>query len=503
MSGNVQLRERLSKDPSQVMVKYVIGPKIEEQFELLFEPQIQIHLAHCLMLERCGIIATDVARQLANELLALRDAGAGTLERNIAFEDLYTHIEHFLIERLGPDVAGRLHTGRSRNDLGVTVWRMVLRDWLLDVRTSLLHFWRTLLDLAERYATAVMPGYTHSQHAQPITLGYYFAAFADVIERDVRRLEAAFATNNKNPLGAAALTTTGFPIDRALTTHWLGFDGLVENGYDAVASRDDAEEASCVLAMIGVHLGRLAEDLFVWHTAEFGFIEFGDDYANVSSIMPQKKNPGLLEFTKKHSGHLIGGSTQVLAAARGAWFTDANDATDAGNDPLHVMCQSTIACLEVLAAALATMEVRQDRMEELARIGYGTMTELADTIVRESGRSFRVAHNIVGRSVAIALERGLAADQITAQLLDETSLELMNEPLGIDAEAIQAALDPAENINRRTVTGGPSATELARMLAERKVSLSQHQDALDADQQRVTDSLADLLDQASRMAKSA
>src|SRR5690606_8219744 len=265
------------------------------------------------------------------------------------------------------------------------------------------------LDLAERYAETIMPGYTHSQHAQPITLGYYFAAFADVLARDARRIDAAYATNNCNPLGAAALTTTGFPIDRAQTTRSLGFDGLVENGYDAVASRDDAEEATCALAILGVHLARLAEDLFVWHTAEFGLVEFSDDYANVSSIMPQKKNPGLLEFVKKEAGHLIGSATQALAAIKGSWFTDASDASDGGNDPAMEACQTAVACLEVLAGALGSMEVRADHMLHLARTGYGTMTEVADTIVRDSGISFREAHNIVGKTVVQALADDLAA----------------------------------------------------------------------------------------------
>lgn len=496
MSAEVQLRERLSKDPSSVIVEYMSGPKIRLQRQVLFEPQMQIHLAHCLMLMEREIIPAQDGVAVLVALVDLHEKGVEAIELDYTLEDLYSHIEKRLILELGADVAGRLHTARSRNDLGVTVWRMVLRDRLLAVRASVLRLRTVLLALAEQHAEVVMPGYTHSQHAQPITLGYYLAAFADVLARDQRRIDAAYVTSDANPLGAAALTTTGFPIDRMATTRRLGFQQLLENGFDAVASRDDAEEAACALAVLGVHLARLAEDLFVWHTSEFGLIEFSDDYANVSSIMPQKKNPGLLEFVKKEAGHLIGSSTQVLAAVKGSWFTDASDASDGGNDPLLEGCSTAVACLELLAGSLFSMEVRAERMLALAWTGYGTMTEVADTIVRESGVSFRVAHNIVGKTVAGAVADRLAANEITHAMLEQTSQELFNRPLGVSSEAIQQALDPAENIRRRTVQGGPAPEELRRMLRERAVLLRQDQQQSESDQRRVTESREALLAEA-------
>ena len=496
MSGEVQLRERLSKDPSELIVKYISGPKIRQQRAVLFAPQMEIHLAHCLMLMERGIIPREDGAVILAALLELQERGVESIELDYTLEDLYSHVEKHLILELGADIAGRLHTARSRNDLGVTVWRMVLRNRLLTVRESLLRLRTVVLQLAERYAEVVMPGYTHSQHAQPITLGYYFAAFADVLARDSRRIAAAYTTNDHNPLGAAALTTTGFPIDRQATTRRLGFEHLLENGFDAVASRDDSEEAACALAILGLHLARAAEDLFVWHTAEFGLIEFSDDFANVSSIMPQKKNPGLLEYVKKQAGWLIGGSTQVLAAVKGSWFTDASDATDGGNEPLLASCEIAVACLEVLAGALQTMDVREERMLELARTGYGTMTEVADTIVRESGVSFRVAHNIVGKTVAAAVAQRLAADQITHAMLEQTSQELFSRPLGVAPEAIQQALDPAENIRRRTVQGGPAPVELGRMLRERATQLQADYARFETDRLRVGTSSAALLEEA-------
>jgi argininosuccinate lyase len=503
LEGDVQLRERLSKDPSAVLVEYVSGPKIRSELALLFAPQMQIHLAHTLMLLDQGIIPRQDGVAILHALLELYEQGASSITPNYALEDLYSHIEKHLIQQLGADVAGRMHTARSRNDLGVTVWRMVLREDLLRVRASLQGLREVVLNLAEQYAEVVMPGYTHSQHAQPITFGYYLAAIGDVLTRDARRLEAAYATNNCNPLGAAALTTTGFPIDRQATTRRLGFAELVENGFDAVASRDDAEEASCALAVLGVHLARMAEDLFVWHTAEFALVEFSDDFANVSSIMPQKKNPGLLEYVKKNAGHLIGTSTQVLAAVKGSWFTDASDATDGGNEPLVGACQKAIACMEALGGALSSMEVKQERMLHLARIGYGTMTEVADTIVRESGVSFRVAHNIVGKTVVQAVAARLDADQITPEMFEASSQELFNRPLGVSAEALRQALDPTENIRRRKVQGGTAPEESGRMIRERRKDLAQSRARYEADRARVDESRTALLDEARSVAGAA
>jgi argininosuccinate lyase len=496
MSDEVQLRERLSRDPAPAMVEYLTGPKLRRELGFIFWPQLQIHLAHGLMLVDRGIIGRQEGAAIMRVLLALHEAGPVAITPNPALEDLYSHIERHLVASLGPEIGGRLHTARSRNDLGVTQWRLALRDRLLLVRAALQRLRAIVLDQATRYAATTMPGYTHSQHAQPVTLGYYLAAFADVLARDDERLAAAYRSANSSPLGAAALTTTGFPIDRQATMRALGFGQLVENAFDAVASRDDAEEAAAMLALVGVHLARVAEDLFVWCTSEFGFIEFGDEYCSVSSIMPQKKNPSVMEFVKREAGFLIGTASQVLAGVKGAWFTDANDATDAGNEPLLDGIDKAIACLELFGGCLATLTVNAERMLHQARIGYGTMTELADTIVRETGLSFRVAHNIVGKTVTRALAAGLTADRITPAMLEATSQELFGRPLAVAPAAIERALDPVENIHLRTVQGGPAPVELARMLTNAGRRLTDDRARLTSERQRVEASRQALLEQA-------
>lgn len=500
MTGEAHLRERLSKDPAPALVRYLTGPKLQRELAAVFFPQLHVHLAHGLMLIERGIIARADGVAILRALLDLHDQGPAAIVPDPALEDLYSHVERHLIAVLGPDVGGRLHTGRSRNDLGVTQWRLALRDRLLAVRAALQRLRAVILDQAERHAETTMPGYTHSQHAQPVTLGYYLAAFADVLARDARRLAAAYAEVNRSPLGAAALTTTGFPIDRRATMRRLGFDRLVENAFDAVASRDDAEEAAAMLALLGVHLARVAEDCFVWCTAEFGFIEFGDEYCAVSSIMPQKKNPTVLEFVKREAGRLIGLATGVLAGVKGAWFTDAADATDAGNEPLLEGTEAAIACLELLAGSLTTLRVDAARMLQGARVGFGTMTELADTLVREAGLSFRLAHNIVGQTVTRALAEGKRADELTLAMLDATARELFGRGLAIAPDAIARALDPVANIRLRTVEGGPAPAELRRMLTRARQELAEDEARLERERTAVETSRRGLLAEARTVA---
>ncbi len=462
----VQLRERVREKPSEDLVRYVNAPALARELRVAFEPQMQIHLAHTVMLARQNIIGRDDARAILGALTEIHAAGPAGIEIDHGLEDMYSHLERALIRRIGPDVGGRMHTGRSRNDLGVTTARMVLRASLLDLLDRVLAFHRVLVDLAARHVETVMPGLTHSQHAQIITLGYYLAAFADVVSRDLARLEAAYGRVNRNPLGAAALTTTGFPLDRQLTTALLGFDGLVENAYDAIVSRDDVVEAAGAVALLMTNLSRLAEDLWIWSTLEFGYAELADRYCSVSSIMPQKKNPGVLEKLKALSAEALGDATAAFAAVKNVSFSECGDAQAGANPPLHRAIDAAITALDLLGGVLPSTTFHAERMRRLAEIGFATMTELADTIVRETGMSFRMAHNVVGKTVSRAVDEGKTAMGLTTGMLDESCQDLFGHPLGLSPEALSRALDPWENVCVRTVTGGPAPAEMARMLAD-------------------------------------
>ncbi|HJS84474.1 MAG TPA: argininosuccinate lyase [Acetobacteraceae bacterium] len=478
MAGNASIRERVKKPPAPTMIESYYKPGLARAFRYHFGPEIWLHLAHCQMLRRQRIIGDADARRILAALLDLHEAGPEALKVDHALEDMYTYVERYLTATLGADAGGRLHTGRSRNDLHVTTWRMALRALMLDVMRSLSALRRAVLTLARDHAETVMPGYTHWQHAQPVTLGYYLLAFADHLARDFARCEAALRRTNRCPLGAGALATTAFPLDRESTAAALGFEGLVEVAYDAVANRDDAHEAISALAVLMTGLSRLATDLQAWSTYEYGFIELDDAHCSVSSIMPQKKNPAALEHIKAACAMVTGGLTATLSASKNTAFADVSDGVSALNEPVMDAAERTRRVLDLCADVLGAITVDAARMRRFAEQGYGTATELADVIVRESGMSFRMAHNIVASVVAEAIGAGRAAPEITAADLDQAAQRLFGQRLGLSAEAVRAALNPAENIRRRTLTGGPAPATMQDMLDRRMAALAVDENAV-------------------------
>lgn len=468
----VSLRERVKEPLAPALVDAYYAPSLAKELHYNFDHEMQIHLAHGLMLARKKIVAGKDMRTILKAVLALRKAGPDALDIDYSQEDLYSYSERHIVAKTGAETGGRLHTGRSRNDLHVTTWRMTLRAQLLDTVAALLDLRGVMLELAVKYVDTVMPGYTHTQHAQPITLGYYFLAFADVLARDFGRVFAALNQSNHCPLGAGALTTTGFPIDRAYTARMLGFAGLVEVAYDAVSSRDDAHEAAAALSILMTNLSRLGLDLQNWNMMEHGFIELSGAYCAVSSIMPQKKNPKALELLKAEVARVTGDLVSTLSSSKNTSFSDVYDGVSAINHQVVDAAERTRNMLIVMQGVVKTMTVRPDVMRESAAVGFGTATELADAIVRETGMSFRIAHNIVGALVRETLEAGKVATDITVADMDRASVEVTGKPLGLSAKAVREALDPAYNIRTRTVTGGPAPRLVKTMAAARRKALA-------------------------------
>ena len=466
MTG-VSIRERVKLPPSQAMLDSYMNPALRRAFEFHFENEVWVHLAHAQMLVRQRILDEADACAIMTALTRLHGLGPEALGVDGSLEDLYSYTERWLIGELGPEVGGRLHTGRSRNDLDVTKWRMALRAATLATVERLLAMRRAVLQGAERYAGAVMPGYTHWQHAQPVTFGYYLLGFADALARDFERCLAALRRTNCSPLGAGALTTTSFPLDRAWTASSLGFEGLVEVAYDAVSSRDDAHETTAAMAILMTGLSRLATDLQAWSTMEYGMIELGDQHSSVSSIMPQKKNPAAMEHIKSEAAQVTGHLVATLASSKNTAYADVSDGVTGTADPSLDAVIRTGRVLRLFAEVLDALTVAPARMLHLARIGFGTATELADVIVGATGLSFRMAHNVVATVVSEAIEHGQTADQITTADLDRAAQSLFGRPLGLDPAVVAAALDPAGNISRRRVTGGPAAETMEAMLRER------------------------------------
>ena len=489
MTEDVSLRERVKEPPSALLVESYYRGSVARAQQHIFAPEMWVHLAHGLMLERQGIVAPAAMRLVLREVLRLAEAGPDAVAVDYRQEDLYSYVEKALVQALGADVGGRLHTGRSRNDLNVTTWRMALRGQLLEALGLLGALRGTLLRLAERDADVVMPGYTHTQHAQPVTFGYWLLSAADVLARDHQRLMGALAHADANPLGAGALTTTAFPLDRMMTTELLGFAAPLESAYDAVSSRDDALEAAGAMAVLMAFLSRLATNLQNWSTWEYGFVELADRHSAVSSIMPQKKNPVALEHLKAAAGAVQGALVAALAATKNTEFADVNDAVTSVNEPVLDACLRTRRILALLEEVFAHLTLNAPRMASAAAQGFGSATELADVIVRETGMSFRMAHNVVALVVRDALAAGRTSDALRSADVDAAAVVLFGKPLGLSAAAVAQALDPAANLAARTVLGGPAT--LPAMLVSRRAALARDEAAVAAVAARVAAARAD------------
>jgi argininosuccinate lyase len=484
------LRERVKEPPSGALVESYYRPAVARAQAAVFGHEMWAHLAHALMLDRQGIIAADSVAPILRCVLAMDAAGAASVPVDHGQEDLYSYVERHIVRTLGAELGGRLHTGRSRNDLNATTWRMALRAQLLAVLDALAALRARLLALAATHADAVMPGYTHWQHAQPVSFGYWLLAAADALARDHRRLAGALAHADACPLGAGALTTTGFPLDRACTAALLGFAAPLEVAYDAVSSRDDALEAAGGMAVLAAFLSRLATDLLAWSTWEYGFIELADRHAAVSSIMPQKKNPAALEHIRAAAAMIAGAQAAALACTKNTPFADVNDAVTAVNESVLDAALRSTRILVLAEEVFAGLTLDTARMASAARRGFGSATELADVMVREAGLSFRLAHSVVAVVVREALAAGQAADAIRSDDLDRAARAVLGRPLGIAEAAVREALDPAENIRARAVLGGPAPARMQAMLAARQQALAADAAAIGAVRTRLEEARA-------------
>ncbi len=431
-----------------------------------------INYAHVVMLYEKGIIRLEDARQILGTIKKLETAGVNkTIHLDPRVGDLSTHVEAYIIGETGQEVGGKIHTGRSRNDLYPTLTRMLLRRSLLDVYSALITLEESLLGVAAHHRETIMPGYTHhSQHAQPVTLGYFLLGNSDVFLRDIERLEDLWPRLNRCPMGAAALATTGFPLDRNRISALLGFDGIHEHAYDAVSSRDFLLEFLFVLSAITSDMGRMAEDILLWNTFEFGMVVLADEYTSFSTIMPQKKNPVSIESLRAFNPIITGKLFNAFGILKAEPWCNGRETTILDDDSVDLGGQVRNMIL-LLNGILKTMEVKKERMRELARKGFSTATELADTLVREYGLPFRTAHQVVGFVVKKAVDGGFDSTGITSSMVEEGIQELLGQELKIDPESVRKALDPAENIEMRRLPGGPAIEEVTRMLKEREKTL--------------------------------
>ncbi len=422
----------------------------------LYAEDIAGSVAHVTMLAKQGIVSQEDADAITQGLHRVQgEIEAGGFPFDRALEDIHMNVEARLAALIGP-AAGRLHTARSRNDQVATDLRLWLRARLDEADAACRALQAALIDRAEEHAATVMPGFTHLQVAQPVSLGHHLLAYVEMIGRDRGRLADCRRRLNESPLGAAALAGTSFPIDRAMTAALLGFDRPAANSIDAVSDRDFVVEALAAAALIVMHLSRLAEELVLWSSAQFGFIALSDRFSTGSSIMPQKRNPDAAELVRGKTGRVVGALIGLLTMMKGLALTYSKDMQE-DKEPLFDAFDSLALCLAAATGMIRDMSVNADAMARATGTGHATATDLADWLVQEAGVPFREAHAITGRVVRLADDKG--CDLKDLPLADLQAVEPRI------AAATLALLDPAQAIARRTSEGGTSPGEVAKQVA--------------------------------------
>ncbi len=434
--------------------------------KVLWRQDIAASKAHVAMLAAQGIVSAEDGTAIANGLdqVAAEYAANGVPE-NWDLEDIHMVTESRLAELIG-SAAGRLHTARSRNDQVATDFKLWVREACLQAEAALGALQVALVTRAGEHADSIMPGFTHLQIAQPVTLGHHLMAFYEMLERDRSRFVDAHRRASQCPLGSAALAGTGFPIDREATAQALGFAMPTRNSLDSVSDRDFALDFLTSAAQCALHLSRLAEELILWASQPFGFIVLPDSLSTGSSIMPQKKNPDAAELVRGHSGRIIGALTSLMVTMKGLPLAYSKDMQD-DKVPVFEAARLLELCLAAMTGMIADATFRTDRMRAAAELGYATATDLADWLVREANVPFREAHHITGSAVKLAESRGCALDALS---LDDLK--------AIDARIDQrvfAALSVESSVAARASYGGTAPQQVRARVAEARIALGLEQ----------------------------
>ncbi|MBQ7921488.1 MAG: argininosuccinate lyase [Clostridia bacterium] len=421
----------------------------------MYKEDITGSIAHATMLGKCGIILSDEAEKIVaalKEILADLDSGALTFDPEA--EDIHMFIEEVLTARIG-DTGKRLHTARSRNDQVALDIRLYLRNQIREIRGLIASLLATIAQTAAKHTETVMAGYTHLQRAQPVTFGHYIMAYAQMFLRDDLRLAQTMERMNLSPLGSGALASTTYPIDRHLVAELLEFDGVTENSIDGVSDRDSVLELAFDLSLVMMHLSRFSEEIILWCSTEFGFIELDDAFSTGSSIMPQKKNPDIAELVRGKTGRVYGDLTTLLTMMKGlplAYNKDMQEDKEAIFDAVD----NAKICLELFTAMLATCTVKKEKLRQAASKGFINATDCADYLVKK-GMPFRDAYKICGRLVAYCIEHNTD--------LESLSLTEFHEFSPLFADDIYAAVNLENCVNGRLVYGGPSKASVEHQIS--------------------------------------
>jgi argininosuccinate lyase len=472
-------------------VRYVLNENFEDAKALFLSPLMAIHYAHLVMLARCGIISREDARTLRAALDSISEQEVRQVAFDGTCEDLFFYLERLIVQRCGEDVAGRLHTARSRNDIDMTMYRMRQREFVLGLIGATGELRQTLLELGRQHRETIFMAHTHTQPAQPTTVAHYLLAVIEQLERDSVRLKAAYQTTNRSPLGACAITGTGFPIDRDITSDLLGFSGPTGNTYGSVATVDYLLESTAAAAVLLIGLGRFVQDLLLWCTAEFGYVRLADGFVQTSSIMPQKRNPVAIEHARAIASKALGQATAIMLAVHNTPFGDVVDTEDDLQPLVFATFRDATRAVKLVAAAMGTADFEADRLRVRAAEGWTTLTELADTLVRDHDFPFRSAH-----AVASALVSKRANDPVMplSKLLAAASEEIAGKTVRYTEDELADILSERHFVEVRQTHGGPAPVEVDR-------ALQQSRERLQADQRWWADAMEALQGAEHRLAE--
>ena len=451
---------RFAMSPAEIMQEI----NVSINFDKRLAPQdIRGSKAHAAMLADAGIITKADAKEIAKGLDAiLAEIGAGTFKYSRALEDVHLNVESRLKEMIGA-AAGRLHTARSRNDQVATDFRLWVRDSIDGIDEALAGVQRALVTKAEAHAGTVMPGFTHLQPAQPVTFGHHLLAYVEMIARDRGRFQDARKRLNESPLGSAALAGTSFPIDRHKTAEALGFDKPMANSLDGVSDRDFALETLAAATITAIHFSRLAEEIVIWMTPQFGFIRLSDKFTTGSSIMPQKRNPDAAELIRAKVGRIMGANVALMMVMKGLPLTYSKDMQE-DKEQVFDAADNLMLALAAMTGMIGDMVPNRDAMKAAAGAGFSTATDLADWLVRELGLPFRDAHHVTGALVAMAEKAGLD--------LPELSLDQMQSVHQSIRADVFAVLGVENSVDSRVSYGGTAPAQVRAQVARWKEALA-------------------------------
>ena len=450
---------RFAEGPSAIMREINASIPFDKA---LWRQDITASKAHVAMLGAQGIVSAEDAATISAGLdRVAAEYEAHGVPENWDLEDIHMTTESRLAELIGP-AAGRLHTARSRNDQVATDFRLWVREAMEQADAGLHALQVALVTRAGEHADSIMPGFTHLQTAQPVTLGHHLMAYYEMAARDRSRFADARARMNQSPLGAAALAGTGFPIDRHATAAALGFDAPTRNSLDSVSDRDFALDYLMAAAQTALHLSRLAEEFIIWASQPFGFVRLPDSLSTGSSIMPQKKNPDAAELVRGHAGRIVGCLTSLMITMKGLPLAYSKDMQD-DKPPVFEAAGLLTLCIAAMTGMVEATTFRTDRMRAAAELGYATATDLADWLVRQAGIPFREAHHITGSAVKLAESRGIALDQLP--LADLQAIDARVD------ERVYAALSVEASVAARASYGGTAPEQVKARVAEARVAL--------------------------------